>query len=56
MASPNVVEGEYFSIRAIRAQSGFPLDLTTFLAAVRKGLKKPPTPGTSSTLVLMVSK
>ena len=37
-ASPNVIEGEYFAIRAIRAQIGFPLDLTPFLTAVRKGL------------------
>ena len=38
-ASPNIVEGEYFAIKAIRAKSGFPLDLTPFLSAVRKGLK-----------------
>ena len=44
-ASPNVVEGDYFAIKAIRAQSVFSLDLTPILMAVWKGLKKAFNPG-----------
>ena len=45
MASPNVLEGEYYAIKAIRAQNGFPLELTPFLTAVRKGFEKTSYPG-----------
>ena len=39
-SSPFVVEGDYYAIKSIRAHSGYPLENTPFLDAVRKGLCK----------------